>query len=167
MEIQKTKLKDLDIVMEIYKKARQFMKDNGNPFQWGNNYPSRDLINSDIEKDMSYVCIDAGEIVGTFCLQSVAEPTYEKIYNGSWLNDKPYVTIHRLAAISGRGVATFCINWCIGNFGNVRADTHKDNIPMQKVFAKTEFKQCGTIYLADGTERIAYQNNNEGPVIWI
>ncbi|WP_312641487.1 GNAT family N-acetyltransferase [Hydrogenoanaerobacterium sp.] len=159
MEIQKAKLKDLETLMELYTKARQFMREHGNPTQWQNGHPSRDLIIDDIEKSISYICIDAGEIVGAFCLLNDREPTYEKIYDGSWLNDKPYVTVHRLAATSGHGVATFCMNWCVHNFGNVRADTHKDNIPMQKVFAKTGFKQCGTVYVEDGTPRIAYQNS--------
>ncbi len=29
------------------------------------------------------------------------KPTYEKIYDGAWLNDEPYYVIHRLAKLAG------------------------------------------------------------------
>ena len=36
-------------------------------------------------------------------------------------------------------------------------DTHKDNIPMQRVLLRNGFVYCGIIHLENGDERIAYQ----------
>jgi hypothetical protein len=50
MFIRKTEIKDLDNVMMIYEDARSFMKENGNPNQWGDSYPERELIKRDISE---------------------------------------------------------------------------------------------------------------------
>ena len=40
---------------------------------------------------------------------------------------------------------------------SIKVDTHKDNISMQKLLRKNDFKYCGIIYLEDGSERIAFE----------
>ena len=67
MIIRKSQITDLPKIMQIYECARQFMAENGNPNQWGNDkYPSIDLIKQDIKSEKSYVCEENGDIVGTF-----------------------------------------------------------------------------------------------------
>jgi GNAT superfamily N-acetyltransferase len=158
MDIRKTNFSDIPEIMAIYKKAKAYMIDNGNPTQWINGYPNRELIESDIRANKSYVCIDNNEIVGTFYFEIGIEKTYLKINEGSWLNDKEYGVIHRIA-VNGhqKGIATYCINWCYEKCRNIRIDTHRNNKPMQKSLEKNGFKSCGIIYLEDGDERIAYQ----------
>lgn len=41
MEIRKSRVGDLDRMMEIFAAARAFMAANGNPRQWGDGYPQR------------------------------------------------------------------------------------------------------------------------------
>ena len=48
MEIRKTKTSDTDTLMELYRQARKFMAEHGNPNQWGDSYPGRRLIEQDI-----------------------------------------------------------------------------------------------------------------------
>lgn len=50
---------------------------------------------------------DETGIHGVFALFDGAEPTYAHIEEGEWLNDEPYVTIHRLA---GDGRVHGCSN---------------------------------------------------------
>ena len=38
----------------------------------------------------------------------------------------------------------------------LRADTHANNIYMQRALTATGFVRCGTIYTEDGTPRLAY-----------
>jgi RimJ/RimL family protein N-acetyltransferase len=40
---------------------------------------------------------------------------------------------------------------------NLKIDTHRDNIPMQKVLKRNGFSECGIIYIENGDERIAFQ----------
>ncbi len=158
MLIRKTKTDEIPRLMEIYKYAQEFMKANGNETQWGNTYPSLELIQADVRKGASYVCIHENEIVGTFYYAVEEDKTYETIYDGAWKNDNEYAVVHRVAVQKhGIGVASFCLNWAYENHPNVKIDTHKNNIAMQKTLEKNGFSYCGIIHLEDGSTRIAYQ----------
>lgn len=158
MIIRKSTYDDIDRMLEIYDQAREFMRASGNPGQWVDGYPKKSMLLDDIEKGNSYVCIKDGEIVCTFYFEIGDEPTYKEIFDGGWLNDKPYGVVHRIASARGtKGAGAFCLDWCYDQIGNVRIDTHKNNIPMQNLLIKKGYKTCGIIYVSDGTERIAYQ----------
>lgn len=63
MKVRKAEWSDLDTIMEIYQGARQFMVVQGNPSQWSEGYPTRALIEGDIEIGQSggrRFCLDAG-----------------------------------------------------------------------------------------------------------
>jgi len=158
VEIRKASVGEIDALMAIYDYARQFMQSVGNTNQWINGYPSQEVIINDIANGNSYVCLYEGEIVGVFCFFQGTDPTYAKIYDGQWLNDEPYGVIHRLAS-SGKvkGIADYCFQWCFEQCGNIRVDTHKDNTVLQHILIKNGYKQCGIIYVANGTPRIAFQ----------
>ncbi|MCM3634238.1 GNAT family N-acetyltransferase [Paenibacillus camelliae] len=158
MQIRKAALGDIDIIMSIYDYARSFMKEQGNPDQWGDDYPERVLIEDDISQEKLYVCIDEEKVVGVFYYAQEEDPTYEVIKGGAWLNNEPYGVIHRIASAEGsRGVATFCLDWAFEHTGNIRIDTHVQNIPMQSLLKKLGYVYCGEIVLDDGTSRIAFQ----------
>ena len=46
---------DKERICEIYAFARKFMAENGNPNQWKNNNPSREIIDNDIAAGNLYV----------------------------------------------------------------------------------------------------------------
>lgn len=158
MEIRRTRKEEIKILMGLYDEARTFMRRMGNAEQWLNGYPSAEVVWKDIMQGNSYVCIEEGEIIGTFCFMQGVDPNYRIIENGHWLNDAPYGVIHRLAS-SGRKkrLADVCIRWCSERCPNLRVDTHRDNWPMQEVLKRNGFRECGIIYVEDGTPRIAYQ----------
>ena len=159
MTITKAKYDDLEMIIPIYDYARSFMTDNGNPSQWINGYPSHDIIAEDINNDSFYVCKNEEEsIVGAFTFIIGNDPTYEKIYCGKWLNDKPYGVIHRLVSNgTTHGITKNCIEWCLKQIQNIRIDTHADNKIMQSLILKIGFEYCGIIHTHNGTERLAYQ----------
>ncbi len=161
MEIRHTSTEDIDRVMAVFEQAKRFMRLNGNFRQWTGGYPSREILEADISQESSFVCIDDdGVIVGTFCFRYGVEPepTYRTIYNGAWLNDKPYGVIHRIAS-SGKvgGVFATCLAFCGEFVDNIRIDTHRDNRVMQELLGRHGFSRCGIIYLVNGDERIAFQ----------
>lgn len=158
MTIRLATIEDVDAANEIYEDARAFMKKNGNPTQWGDTYPGREDILEGINRGTSYVCEDAGEVVATFHFEENAhDAVYEKIY-GEWKNDEPYAAIHRIAVKHhGKGIVDYCFSECFRRFFNLKIDTHRDNIPMQKCLIRAGFEYCGAVYLPDGTERLAYQ----------
>lgn len=83
--------------MELYAQARVFMRENGNPNQWDENYPSRELLEKDIAFGNSYIVEDDEKnLAATFAFIKGEDLTYYGIENGAWLNHEPYGTIHRL-----------------------------------------------------------------------
>jgi RimJ/RimL family protein N-acetyltransferase len=160
MTIEKALMEDIDKLMPLYDHARQFMADNGNPNQWINGYPSREVIAGDINEGNCYVCHDEqGTIIGAFTFIIDADPTYLIIKEGAWLNESaPYGVIHRLASDGSRhGIGKSCIDWCFTKIGNIRIDTHRDNLIMQRLVTAYGFSYCGIIYTHNHTERLAYQ----------
>ncbi len=163
MTIRKATPRDIDRILQIYADARTFMQESGNPDQWGTNYPPEEMIREDVATGYSYVCVEGDEILGVFYYAEGTDPTYEYIENGAWLNDAPYGVIHRIAVgVRGRGVAAACFDFGLSQCHNLKIDTHEDNLPMQKSLEKNGFVRCGTIYVADGSARIAYQKNEGG-----
>lgn len=149
---------ELDQIMEVYARARALMAQNGNPTQWGDNYPSRQLIEEDILSNRLFVCVINGELEAVFAFILGEDPTYKKIEDGQWLANGPYGTLHRLASAGHRpGVARMVIEWCLEHCESLRADTHADNKIMQHVLESNGFTRCGIIHVADGSPRIAYQ----------
>lgn len=133
------------------------MRNNGNPNQWRKGYPSAETISKDIQNGNFFVEVFEGVITGCFAFIIGVEPTYQNI-KGKWLNSLPYGTIHRLASNGVfPGLSDRCVTFCKGKISNLRADTHEQNLIMQRALLRNGFQYCGIIKVADGTPRFAYQ----------
>lgn len=149
---------DLNRIMEIYRIARDFMKQNGNETQWGSANPPLEVIENDILNRQLFVYVEGDIIHGVFAFIIGDDPTYAIIDNGAWLNSAPYGAIHRVASSGAvKGVFSKCLDYCKKLIDNIRIDTHENNTVMQHLLSKHGFIKCGTIYLRSGSPRIAYQ----------
>lgn len=158
MKIRKAVMGEIDLLMEKYRDARRFMREHGNPDQWGNNYPPRKIVEKDVQEGNCYVCEEEGRIVGVFYYRKGKDADYAVIEEGQWLSDAPYGVVHRIVSDGTvKGTASFCLSWAFGQCGNLRIDTHRDNKVMQKLLRKNGFSYCGLIHIEDGSERLAYQ----------
>ncbi len=158
--IKQATLADIEDILSVYDSARTFMRATGNMTQWTGGYPARDVVLSDILQGKLYLCVEDGVTIGVFYYAEGEDPTYCRIYDGAWLNDRPYAVIHRIAVSDdarGRGVARFIFDTCYAMCRNLKIDTHRDNLPMQRALEKNGFTRCGIIHLANGDERVAYQ----------
>ncbi len=165
MVIRRTEEKDLPEVLAIYEHARSFMRENGNPRQWGDRWPPEELIRKDISLGKSYVCEKKGEILATFFYNAgkKVEPTYSVI-DGKFTGSDEYGVVHRIAVSgNGHGVGSFCIDWAYLRCGrNLRMDTHPDNKVMQHTLLKNGFRYCGIIHVEeDDDPRYAYEKYPE------
>lgn len=157
MIIKQSTMENLDDIMKIYAYAREQMKKNGNPTQWGDIYPTRELIEYDIRNKNSYIIEENEIIYGVFSFILGEDETYQSI-EGKWLNDKEYGTIHRVASNNiKKGIFELCLYFCESKILNIRVDTHKDNKIMQYLLEKHGYQKCGIIHVKDGSPRIAYQ----------
>ena len=164
MLIRNSTPEDLPEIQKIYAYAREFMRASGNPTQWGNTSPELSLILGDFENKTGYVVEQDGAIAGVFAFIIGPDPTYGEIWDGpGWPNDEPYGTIHRIASgENGKGIFEAALAFCESRIANVRIDTHRDNAPMLHKIRKNGFRHCGTIRIADGTLRIAFQKTAGG-----
>jgi len=147
---------DLEKIEAIYAYARHFMAENGNPTQWVNGYPQKELLEEDIRRGRLYVAECDDEIYGVFLFEIGEDPTYGDIDNGNWISGLPYGTIHRIASCKS-GLFSQALEFCRGRCSHIRMDTHADNKPMQHLAEKYGFTRCGIIYTGDGSPRIAYE----------
>lgn len=178
---------DLPLMLDIYARARRVMADAGNPTQWGTLYPRAEVVADDVREGRSLLLVDDGRddaghdgighdgigrpaerVLAQFALCRGKDPAYASI-DGRWLDDDPYVTIHRLAS-SGveRGSARRCLMWAVSTCANVRVDTHRRNSAMLHILESLGFTRCGVITtLGDATlgdrddpHRIAFQRHD-------
>ena len=157
--IRKSRKEDIPDILRIFDSAREYMRLNNNHSQWNASYPDKSVILNDISKGVSYVGIDSeGEIVMTFAFIKGKDQTYQIIYEGNWLNEDEYGTIHRIASDGKiRGVLEAACKFCFQKVQNIRIDTHEDNLPMLRAIDNLGFVRCGIISCRDGSPRIAFQ----------
>ncbi len=157
MMIRHATIRDLPVIRQIYDSAKQYMRVSGNPTQWDSNYPSDELLISDMEKSQLYVIEDDEGVHAVFVLAEGPDPTYGKI-DGAWLSDRDYMVIHRIASDGKvRGVLTEALRFGFSRTESIRIDTHRDNHVMQSLLDRNGFSYCGVIYLENGDPRLAYQ----------
>ena len=152
---------DLDEIVKLYDHARAFMRSYGNVTQWPDYYPALEDARDDLQKGVLYVAERDGEIVGTFVMMAGPDATYAYIENGSWRSDAPYGVIHRVASRGG-GVLAAALAFAGERFDHIRMDTHADNAPMRHLLEKQGFSHRGTIYVENGTPRMAFDLLKEG-----
>ncbi len=167
--IREAQPSDMADIMTVMDAAKGIMRQSGNKYQWGDDYPSEAVITADMEKGGGFVVVDddkvlagqatKGRAVGYFAFLKSPEPTYVRIYEGKWLDDEePYHVVHRIASYPDvHGIFSSIMEYCFSHDPNIRIDTHRDNKIMQHLITKHGFTYCGIIYLASGDERLAYQ----------
>lgn len=163
MQIRHAAAGDMPRIAQIYAIARDYMKRSGNPNQWGTDRPAPHLLEEDLRLQRLYLVTDGSEpetILGCFACIEGKDPTYAYIEGGNWLNDLPYLTLHRIASAGIRkGVLDFIIAHTAQLTSDIRVDTHRDNKTMQHILLKNGFTHCGTIYLENGDPRLAYHRH--------
>jgi GNAT superfamily N-acetyltransferase len=172
ISIRHTTKQDVDAVMNIIEEARRTIAALGID-QWQNGTPNRAMIEEDVALAQGRCIVDDDTcIVGTFALIFDGEPTYDRIFDGSWLTkDKDgegkyaYLAIHRVAISvvnRGSGISTRLLEYAAdtaraNGFKSLRIDTHRGNVVMRRMLEKHGFVHCGTIHLQNGDPRVAYE----------
>ena len=164
-EIKRTKTQDLLVIMRIVNMTKEVFAEQGID-QWQKGYPKKGDFLQDIMMNESYAIFEDDCVVGTFMLSVQKEPTYDTIYEGAWLQDGAYATMHRftidpISRRHGLGEKTFKEVESMlkkkNEVSSIRVDTHEDNQPMQNLLKKVGFEYVGVIYLKNGDKRLAYE----------
>lgn len=143
--VRKALFSDIDTILKIYEKARQYMAETGNPKQWSDSYPSKELVIKDIEGGNLLVLEDGSDIYGVFAFFPDGDTVYDDI-DGEWLNSLPHAAIHRVASAgTKKGVLAECIEHCLSKSNNLKIDTYITNKIMQHQLLKYGFVNCGSL----------------------
>ena len=153
---------DLSRICTIIRQAQEQMRRRGS-LQWQNGYPAPENIRNDIFHGYGYVLGDNSSVWAYGAVVFDGESAYNDI-QGEWLDDHPYVVLHRLAVadeVKRRGftrefmqrVAELALERGISSF---RVDTNYDNEYMLRLLRSLNFIRCGIIRYDSG-ERIAFQ----------
>lgn len=76
MKIRHACHNDLDTIMSVYQHAKKVMEQSGNPGQWVNGYPSRELIEGDLRKEHLFVLENEGQVEAVFVYFIGDEPAH-------------------------------------------------------------------------------------------
>jgi hypothetical protein len=157
MIIQHASETDLLKLRELYDIAKRTMNRIGNQNQWKPGEPYSTELLEYIKKEELYLVLEGQELVGAFVFFLGGEPSYDIIEAGTWPNDLPYGTIHRIASNGKvKGILQEIFSWTEAQTRNLRIDTHRENAIMNYLLPKYGFHRCGIIHLKNGEERIAY-----------
>lgn len=160
MQIQIASPDDVEFIEGVYEHARAFMQANGNATQWPGGYPGRIDAEEDIACEHCFLVSDDEGPLAVFSFAPGPDETYASI-DGAWHSDADYHVIHRVAAVRGHGVARAIFSFAAEHADYLRCDTHEDNTPMRRALESFGFRECGTITVANGRQRVAYDRPNE------
>ncbi len=162
LQFRKAVIQDSAEIWNILQQAIENRRKDGS-LQWQDGYPNLETVKSDIEKNIGYVLINSGEIIGYSAVIFNDEPAYIDI-EGEWLTSDDFVVVHRVAVSDnylGKGLAQkifgFIEDLAISNgIYSIKVDTNFDNIAMLKILEKLGYTYCGEVHLR-GSARKAFE----------
>jgi len=153
-------LEDLPELLRIFRAAKAYMDRTGNPTQWPAGYPTEEDLRGDIDVGKHYVIEhrDTHVPFAAFVFITTPDPTYAVMKSGTWKEDTPYGTIHRVGSDgSVKGVFRMIADYAKSRCPHLRVDTHEDNKTMQHAILSQGFEYRGVIITDNGTDRLAYE----------
>jgi GNAT superfamily N-acetyltransferase len=92
------------------------------------------------------------------------EPGYDQLLTGQWLNQDPYMVIHRLfiaPSFQGRHLSKKLLDYLEQqaqrhHIRNIRIDTHALNQPMCGLLNRQQYIAVGKAWLPQAGERLVY-----------
>jgi RimJ/RimL family protein N-acetyltransferase len=153
---------NLLLIYQMYEKAKILLSFHQSG-QWQNHEPSLRTIQKDIELEQFFGLYQDDQLIGT-CALLQEDSSYKTLLKGTWLNDEPYIVIHRFVIDEtyhrlGYGSQFLSLIEKMSlekGIFNIRVDTHVRNTPMTKLLLKHRYIECGEAYIEGAGERIVY-----------
>jgi RimJ/RimL family protein N-acetyltransferase len=165
---------NLSLIEKMYEQAKILLSFHQSG-QWQQHEPSLQTIKEDIRLGQCFGLFQEDRLVGT-CALLRYDASYEVLTLGNWLNDEPYLVIHRFvidASLHRLGLGSQFLQ-AIEAFAlqqgiyNIRVDTHRLNIPMTKLLEKNHYVECGEAFIKGAGPRVVYHKvmrKNNGTTI--
>ena len=155
--IRKATILDLEKLYAITKSCGQLMIEN-QIFQWNENYPSKEILQKDIELKQIWKLTIENEIIGMIVLTEIEDVEYKTV---QWLtNNIRNLYVHRLAVkpvFQGKGYAQQLMHFAESyakenNYVSIRLDTFSKNERNQQFYEKRNYIKLASIYLPSQSE---------------
>lgn len=157
MVIAKATHSDLENLFSITKRCGKHMI-NQCIFQWNDFYPSKEILQKDIELQQIWKLEIENKIIGIIVLTEIEDAEYDNV---KWLTEHcKNLYIHRLAidpSFQGKGYAqklmNFAENYAIKNkYASIRLDTFSQNKRNQQFYKQQNYIQLEAIYFPNQSE---------------
>jgi ribosomal protein S18 acetylase RimI-like enzyme len=148
--LRKALIKDLNIILDIYKSAIEVLDSNGIA-QWDDIYPSKEIITNDILDNYMFVGEIDNQIVSVFVLNQICDDEYA---NGNWqYQDASFYVVHRLCVnpeFQGKGIGRMImmlIEDMLKNNGvqTIRLDAFSMNPVALRLYETLGFQKVGEV----------------------
>ena len=155
--ISKASIVDLSELHALTKSCAKHMIKNG-IFQWNEKYPSKEVLQKDIELQQIWKLQEDDKIIGIIVLTEIEDKEYKNV---QWLiKNSKNLYIHRLAILpnfQGKGNAQklmeFAENYAKEhNFKSIRLDTFSQNKRNQLFYEKRNYAKLASIYFPNQSE---------------
>ena len=150
--IRKGNLNDLELIVDSVKRIKEEMVAM-NISQWpqAQDYPSSEMIKSDIEQGDYFVFEKEGIHKGSFVLNRKTTEPYKEI---KWRNNK-FLCLHRLVSLPEfrqeeipKILMTFAKNYALlHEYESIRLDTYHENLRANAFYQKLDYQYRGKINL--------------------
>lgn len=155
--IRKSKPKDLNEIKKLTEACAKKLQQQ-NVFQWNENYPSREKLQNDIEKEELFVYENENRIIAIIVLTPKMDEVYRDI---EWLTATGNnLYVHRLAThpdFWGNGYAREMMDFAeefakSHNFTSIRLDTFSKNKRNQKFYENRGYQRLGDVFFPHKNE---------------
>ena len=145
---------DLDAVMVIIHKATRHMDDQG-ILQWDNIYPSKSILQSDIERQHMHVIENERHIAGLITLNEDQSPEYSDV---SWSYPGKALVVHRLTIDpehQSKKLATKLMDFAekeaaSKGYNTIRLDAFTQNHAAVTLYERRGYRNAGTVRFRKG-----------------
>jgi len=157
MKIEKASNIDLEKMYAITKSCGKQMIEKG-IFQWNEFYPSKEVLQKDIELQQIWKLTESNSVVGIIVLTEIEDKEYKNV---KWITENnKNLYIHRLAIepiFQGKGYAqalmTFAEDYARkNNYKSVRLDTFSQNKRNQYFYEQRNYIKLENIYFPSQSE---------------
>jgi ribosomal protein S18 acetylase RimI-like enzyme len=151
MRIIKAKITDLNQLYEITKSCAAHLIAQ-DIFQWNEDYPSKNILQKDIELQQLWKLEDKNQIIGLIVLTEIEDKEYTNVH---WITkNSKNLYIHRLAVhpnFQRKGNAQKLIDFAENyakqhHYASVRLDTFSQNKRNQKFYKQRGYQQLEEIF---------------------
>jgi len=147
-------IEDSDSVYTLVQEAIRHMEEQGIP-QWDEIYPSKAILNADIENKQMYLIEAEGQVAGMTVINEDQSPEYADV---DWKYDGRALVVHRLTIhldFQRRKLASYLMDFAeemaaAENYDSIRLDAFTRNAAAFTLYENRGYRKAGVVRFRKG-----------------